>query len=295
MKGLILINAYADFPSINRQSARLKEAFAALGVETEICKSDALNNFTDEQGRLVSLWQGYDFCVYLDKDKYLSQMLEASGVRLFNSHAAIENCDDKMLTFLRLAERGIPMPKTYPAPLCYTPQAKISDSFFERLIDALGLPMVVKTCFGSLGKGVYKAENKKALRDLAESLQCQPHLFQEFIKESAGRDIRVIVVGGKCIAAMERRSQTDFRSNIELGGQGFPVALSKDAQDLCERVANVLKLDYCGIDLLASDRGYLVCEVNSNAFFGGIEAVTGVDVAAAYATHVRDEMKKAMK
>ena len=292
MKGLILVNAYANYPSFLYQSTRLQTALNALGVETEIVKSDAMQNYIDGNGELISEWQGYEFCVYLDKDKYLSQMLEAAGIRLFNSHYAIETCDDKTLTFLRLSGSGIPVPKTYPAPLCYTQDAIMSEVSLAKLERDLGLPMIIKTSYGSLGKGVYKADTFDELRAVANELRFTPHLYQEFIKESAGKDIRVIVVGGKCITAMERKSESDFRSNIELGGRGYAFTPDLELQNLCETVAKTLKLDYCGIDILRSNRGDLVCEVNSNAFFGGIESVTGVAVAEAYAEHIYNEMQK---
>ena len=102
----------------------------------------------------------------------------------------------------------------------------------------------------------------------------------------------MIVVGGKVAAAMLRSSKTDFRSNIELGGIGSPIEISENLKQTCEKVAALLNLDYCGIDVLIAKDGYLVCEVNSNAFFGGIEKVTGVNVAKRYAEHIYNEIYK---
>lgn len=285
MKGLILNNAYYETPSTNYQGERLAAELKELGVLCDIKKNDFFGAKI-ENGNLNNIAAGYDFCIYLDKDKYLSYALEKLGVRLFNRHAAIQLCDDKALTALALAEHGIPMPKTLPGLLCYDPSAAVLPRTCEVLERELGYPMVVKQCFGSLGKFVYKIDDRAELEKKCEELKCTPHLFQKFIKESAGRDIRVIVIGGAAVAAMERKSQTDFRSNIELGGVGSPIKIDKKLKTLCEKAANLLGLDYCGIDILYGKEGYLLCEVNSNAFFGGMERATGINVARLYAEHI---------
>ncbi|MGN1077741.1 MAG: RimK family alpha-L-glutamate ligase, partial [Candidatus Gallimonas sp.] len=99
-------------------------------------------------------------------------------------------------------------------------------------------------------------------------------------------DVRVIVVGGRAIGSMLRVSERDFRSNAELGGRGEPYELSEEGKTLCEKIARILRLDYCGIDLLFGKESFLLCEVNSNAFFGAFERVTGINAARAYAEHI---------
>ena len=89
---------------------------------------------------------------------------------------------------------------------------------------------------------------------------------------------------------MQRRANGDFRSNLELGGTGSPYQIDIDLERLCRKTAEILNLDYCGIDILQGESGYLVCEVNSNAFFGGIERVTGVNVAKLYAEYIFNEV-----
>lgn len=290
MKGLILNNAYYETPSTHYQGERLSEELKKLGVETDIKKNDFFGAEIDG-GNLKNKAMGYDFCVYLDKDKYLAYALEKCGLRLFNCRAAIEVCDDKAQTFLALANCGIPMPKTLPGLLCYDPSASVSVTSRKVLERELGFPMIAKQSYGSLGKFVYKIDDSAQLEEICEELKCTPHLFQKFIAESAGKDIRAIVIGGIAVAAMKRQSATDFRSNIELGGVGTPVEIDGELRALCERVAALLHLDYCGIDILYGKEGYLLCEVNSNAFFGGIERVTGVNIAALYATHIVNSLK----
>lgn len=285
-KGLILINAYSKLESSLHGSERLKEEFEKLGVAVDIRRNDYFCAQIDGFGNVQTKTAGYDFCIYLDKDRYISHMLEKSGLRLFNTHTAIEACDDKMLTSITLANSGIPMPKTLAGLLCYTPEEEIREQVFKNVESELGYPVIVKTNYGSLGKGVFKADNRAELEKIANELKCSPHLFQQFIKFSAGRDIRVIVIGGKVVAAMIRKSDTDFRSNLELGGTAEAFDPPREVISLCERTAKLLKLDYCGIDVLFGDRGYYICEVNSNAFFGGIEKATEVNIAKAYAEYI---------
>jgi len=104
--------------------------------------------------------------------------------------------------------------------------------------------------------------------------------------------VRVIVIGGKAFAAMKRTNKTDFRSNIELGGVGEPYNLAGEVKTVAERSAVLLDLDYCGVDILFDGQGKpVLCEVNSNAYFGGIEAVTGANVAKRFAEYILDDSK----
>lgn len=289
-RGLILINAYSSLPTALNQAERLKEEFSALGVETDIVRNGEFAFCVNGAGEICGGAEGYDFCVYLDKDKYCSQILEKSGLRLFNSHSAIRACDDKAVTHILLSQNNIPMPKTVFGLLCYDKTATVSREYLDKVGHMLGYPVIVKESYGSLGKSVYKADDRASLEALAEKLKLTPHIFQQFIKESAGTDARVIVIGGKVIAAMKRVSHTDFRSNIELGGKGEKFDCPADMADLCVKTAKILGLDYCGIDILFGKDGYYICEVNSNAFFGGIERVTDVNVAKRYAQYIYGEI-----
>jgi RimK family alpha-L-glutamate ligase len=286
-KALILINAYMQLQSQFSQAERIKAELEKLGVKTDILRNDGFFARIEEGEICVCLPEKYDFCVYLDKDKYTLQMLEKSGVKLFNSYQAIEDCDDKMQTYIALSKHGVKMPKTLSGLLCYEPTEAVKEETLARIEQNLAYPVIVKECFGSLGKGVFMARNRAELTCIAERVKCKPHLFQETVQTSIGRDVRVIVVGGKVRCAMLRQSDCDFRSNIELGGKGSIYKLSKEMRETCEKVATLLKLDYCGIDILFGERNEpIVCKVNSNAFFGGIERVTGVNVAKAYAEHI---------
>lgn len=291
LKGAILVNAYTKIEAAHRQGERLRAEFDKRGVQTDLLANDFFAVSVD--GNLHCKLTEYDFCVYLDKDKYTLQGIEKVGIPLFNGYAAIEACDDKMTTCLTLANCGIPMPLTLSGTFCYEKSAAVSDQSLDMIESALGYPLVVKECYGSCGKGVYLVRDRAELKEKSAELLLVPHLYQKFVSSSYGRDVRVIVIGKKALGAMLRESQGDFRSNVALGGKAVGYTLSKEEKELCEKVAALLNLEYCGIDLLFGDEGnMLVCEVNSNAFFDGFERATGKNVASAYAEYILSKFEK---
>lgn len=291
MKGFIVVNAYSQNEDYLYQAIRLQEEFSKEGMSVEIIKNYCGMASIEKNGKITSHAAG-DFAVFLDKDKYVMRLLEGADIRLFNSAHAIELCDDKMCTHIALAKYGIPMPKTIPAPFCYTDGAEVGDGYVSNVVSALGMPMVVKHSYGSLGKEVFLVKDERSLRSIAQKHLFTPHFYQEYIAESRGKDLRVIVVGGKPIAAMLRSCVDDFRSNIALGGVGVSYAVTEEISVLARRVSQILQLDYCGIDFLFAKDGLSVCEVNSNAFFKGMEKATGINVAAAYVQHIIRTMRE---
>ncbi len=288
MKGLIIKNAYWDAPVLTHQTERIKAELNALGMDADIMRNGCFPAVTD--GRAINSCEDYDFCVYLDKDKYASALLEKCGLRLFNRHSAIQLCDDKMQTYVALTNVGIRFPLTLPGTLCYTAGARVSESTLDGIENLLGYPVIIKACYGSRGSGVYKADDRDKLRKVAQKLIGVPHLFQKYV-ECGGKDLRVIVIGGKVLGCMERVGNGDFRANIGAGGSGRVYKADKELITLCEKCADVLGLDYCGVDVLVGENGYELCEVNSNAFFEEFERVTGINVAGEYARHIMRVMK----
>lgn len=283
-KGLILTNAFYTTTHTQHQIDRLKEEFEKLGVQLEALTNGVLPVMIADE-KIVNRLGHYDFIIYLDKDKHIARMLEKSGYRLFNQASSIEVCDDKMLTYIALANHGLAMPKTISSPLLY-PSYEDHD-FIQQVNRQLAYPIVVKECYGSLGKQVYKADNLEELLLLRTKLKYVAHLYQELVKTSYGKDIRVIVVGGEVVASMLRVSTTDFRSNIANGGKGYPFVLPAIYEKAARKISKLLALDYCGIDFLIGEKEEpLVCEVNSNAFFEEIERVSGKNVAKHYAQHI---------
>lgn len=291
MKGIVIMNAYPNGEKFYRQSERIAQALKAAGAEAEVVLNGSLSLSVGPDGRICGGARDCNFAVYLDKDKYLGRMLEKTGLRLFNRAEAVERCDDKMLTYLALSDAGLCVPETIAAPLCYTPNVKANEAFLDSVEERLSFPLVAKKSYGSFGKDVRLIHGREELKETAQEFLYCPHFYQRYIAESAGRDIRVVVIGGKAVGAMERRARTgEFRSNIELGGESKAVVLEEEFRRVAERAANVLGLDYCGVDLLESERGPMLCEVNSNAFFEGLEAASGIDVAKLYAEYIVDTM-----
>ena len=285
-KAGIIINAYCKPVNVLFQAERLKQELKKVGFEADIIKNRYFLCQINDGGSIDCKADDYEFVIYLDKDKYIARMLEKSGLRLFNNFDAIEKCDDKMTTAICLSGSGIPMPETLPGLLCYTPGEAVPEESLRIVAEKLGFPLIAKACYGSMGKEVYMVNDFAALRATAEELKCRPHLYQKFIAGSRGKDIRLIVIGGRCVAAMIRQSKSDYRSNIELGGVGIPVNPPKAVVKMAEKAAEILNLDYCGVDVLFDENGYYLCEVNSNAFFKGIEQATGINVAEKYVRHI---------
>ena len=281
-KGLIIVNAYEVFPSVLHLVERLEEEFSLFGVSL-ITKS-SLDAMAIVGGDKESL--PFDFVIFLDKDIYVAHSLERQGFRLFNSAKAIWSTDDKMKTHLLLEGSGIRMPKTLSAPLRYSQRE--NPDFLKKVMRKLAFPIVAKENYGSQGKGVFLAKNEQELRDLEKRLAFTPHLYQQFIESSKGKDFRIIVIGHRAVAWMERESQNgDFRSNIALGGMGKKTDLPKEFLETAEKASSLLGLDYCGVDLLYGEKGEpILCEVNSNAHIKNLMNATGKDVSDDILEHI---------
>ena len=289
--GIIVINPYLIPKESVFQAKRLKEEFELFNVSVEIV-TDTFLRSKIEDGKINSYLKDIDFAVYLDKDKYQSQILESLGIKLFNSHDAIRVCDDKGTTYLALINKGVNLPKTIFGALCYNKDMPIDKNWANKIAQELGFPLIIKESFGSMGKGVYLAQDYNELLSLMEQVKLKPHIFQEYLGKKRGVDIRVIVIGGKAVCAMERKNESDFRSNVAQGGSGTKIDLPQDFKETAEKCACLLGLDYCGVDLIFGDNNEpYVCEVNSNAFISGIEKATGFNVAREYAKHIISKLK----
>ena len=147
----------------------------------------------------------------------------------------------------------------------------------------VGFPCVLKVVTGSHGAGVYLCENAKQFEDLSElisSLESKSSMIvQEYVKESEGRDLRVIVIGGRVVGAMQRKS-TDgsFKANISRGGEGKAYDVDDELEMLSIQVAKVLDLDIAGVDLLFAGDGYRICEANSAPGFQGFEKALDINI-----------------
>ncbi|MBI3983688.1 30S ribosomal protein S6--L-glutamate ligase [Candidatus Microgenomates bacterium] len=202
------------------------------------------------------------------------RQFEMRGTFTTAKSIAIVRTRDKVRTMQLLARDGLPIPKTAVA--------NRPDDIDDLIEQVGGPPVIVKLARSTHGKGVVIAETKKAAKSVIQAFYSinAPILVQEFIEESGGADIRLIVVGGKVVAAMKRQGlDEDFRSNLHMGGHGEPVKTTKEERHLAIRSAKRLGLDIAGVDMIRSNRGPLIIEVNSSPSLQGIEKTTGLDVA----------------
>ena len=159
-----------------------------------------------------------------------------------------------------------------------------------RVEAALGYPLVIKEGCGSFGQQVYLAQSRADARAIIAKASGAPLLFQKFIQESAGQDIRLYMVGGPCAAAMRRVNGADFRANIQSGGRAERYVPTAEEISLAAAACAALGLDFAGVDLLHSQDGPLICEVNSNAHFTALSALTHTDVAEKILCHIQEAL-----
>lgn len=239
----------------------------------------------------INIGEKPDFVIMFDKDILLGSYLKAQGIPVFNDPDVIERCDNKAKQYVTLAAAGIPMPTTIVGPKIY-PNFSIADSgYVERVIETLGLPLVMKEAHGSFGMKVYLLHTKQEVQEKVEQLAGVDFVFQKYIASSFGRDIRVNVVGGKVVAAMYRESKTDFRANITNGGTAYKIELTPAQIDLALQAAAVLGAEYAGVDLLFDAHEQpLVCEVNAAAHIRNIYNVTGGNVGEALIAYILEKI-----
>ena len=198
---------------------------------------------------------------------------EARGTYVLNSSDAIAVSRDKFRALQFLAAAGIPVPRT--ALAC-------GPDTIDAALQSVGAPVIIKLLSGTQGIGVIKADSLEQARSTIETLwslgaDC---LIQQYIGESRGHDLRVFVVGGKIVAAMNRQAEKgEFRSNLHRGGTSSPAKLSAREAEVALAAAECLGLETAGVDILKASQGPLVIEVNSSPGLEGIEATTGKDVA----------------
>jgi len=203
------------------------------------------------------------------------RQFEVMGSFPLNESVAISRSRDKLRSLQLLARKDVGLPNTG--------FANSPDDIQDLLKMVGGAPLVVKLLEGTQGIGVVLAETKKAAESVIEAFMGLKAniLVQEYIKEASGADIRCLVVGGKVVAAMKRQAQAgEFRSNLHRGGSAEIIKITPAERATAVKAAKVMGLNVAGVDLLRSERGPLVMEVNSSPGLRGIEEATGKDVAS---------------
>ena len=273
-------------------TARLKEAGVARGHEMAVV--DYLRCYMDITARRPKvLFRGEEVrphaviprigATYTFYGAAVVRQFEMADVFTLNGSDAISRSRDKLRSMQLLSRAGVGLPTTSFAH---------STQDISGLLEVVGgPPVVVKLLEGTQGLGVVLAETRKAAESVIGAFRQMDAniLVQEFVKEAAGSDLRAFVVGGKVVAAMRRTGAAgDFRSNLHRGGTGEAVKLTAKERATAVRAAKTMALNVAGVDMLQSDEGPMVLEVNSSPGLEGIEGASGVDIADLIIEYIED-------
>ena len=295
----ILSNGNANYSTL-----RLKEEAEKHGHQVKVIKYKNCYVSIDEQHPKV-IYRGREignFDVFIPRiASYMTRygtavlrQLEMANPQAFfmNRSIAITRARDKLRSTQLLARAGVAIPKTVFSR---------NETDIDVLLDEIGgTPAIIKLARGTHGNGVVLAETIKAAKSVMQAFYLSDSdgtnvLLQEFVKESAGTDIRAFVVGSQVVASMKRQSlDDDFRSNLHKGGLGEIVKLTPDERKMCVKAAKAMGLTAAGVDFMRSERGALVLEVNASPGFG-IEKVTGRNVAGRIIDYIDRNAKRGSK
>lgn len=284
----------------NYTTRRLKEEALKRGHDVKVVNYSHCY-MTIEKGNPVVYYKGKplnDFDAIIPRIAQSYTRYGSAVVRQFEMRdvyttarsIAIERSRNKLRTYQLLAKAKVGIPKTVFA----YETADIEDVIEK----AGGTPLIVKVARGTHGNGVVLAETNKAAKAVMQAFYVEgvSFLVQEFVKESAGTDIRALVVGSQVVASIKRQSlDDDFRSNTHQGGVGKPIKLTAEEEKVAIRAAKAMGLPICGVDMMRSDRGPLVLEVNSSASIKTPELMTKRNVAAKIIEYIEHNAKQRNK
>jgi ribosomal protein S6--L-glutamate ligase len=283
----------------NYSTKRLKEEAKKRGHEVRVINY-AKCYVKVEQSKPIVRYEGKDLGTFdaiipriaQSYTRYGSAVLrqfEMQGIYSTATSIAITRSRDKLRTMQLLSRAGVGIPKTL--------FASETSSFDDLIEQAGGAPLIIKVARGTHGNGVVLAETNKAAKAVMQAFFVEnvSFLVQEFVKESAGTDIRALVVGNKVVASMMRQSlDDDFRSNLHQGGEGKAIKLTEEERRTAIKAARAMGLPFCGVDMMRSSRGPLVLEVNSSPGFG-VEKVTGRNIAEKVIEYIELNAKRRNK
>lgn len=277
---------------------RLIEAIKAAGHEALVVDHSACDLIIEQEGPYI-IYKGEKL---LGVDAIIPRIgasvtfygtavvrqFELMGVFSAVDSQAIVRSRDKLRSLQILSKAGLGMPKT-----AFTNFSKGGE---KALIERVGgAPLIIKLLEGTQGLGVVLAETKKAGQSVIEAFHGLKAriIVQEFIKEAKGADIRAFVVNGKVVGAMKRQgTEGEFRSNLHRGGKATVIRLSRAEKAAALGAAKALGLDIAGVDMLQSERGPLILEVNSSPGLEGIEKATGIDIAGEIVKYIEESVNK---
>jgi ribosomal protein S6--L-glutamate ligase len=284
----------------NYSTKRLKEVAKARGHEARVInyakcyvsiekdkpviryKGESLDHFDAIIPRIAQSYTKYGTAIV--------RQFESQGAYSPATSLAINRSRDKLRAYQVLAKAGVAIPKTVFAS---------ETANFDDVVElAGGTPLIIKVARGTHGNGVVLAETPKAAKAVMQAFYVEGvnFLVQEFVKESAGEDIRALVVGSRVVASVKRQSlDDDFRSNTHQGGVGKAVKLTDEEEKTAIKAAKAMGLSICGVDMMRSTRGPLVLEVNSSASLKTPELITKRDVATKIIEYVELNAKRRNK
>lgn len=286
MRGWILYSqAAAQLTEKHYEMQRFKEAALALGIPLRIIRPETVSWIIGKTGSPELYVEGEaaatpDFVIPRQgfNTNYpalaLLNTLESHGVYLCNNAQAIIAARDKCYMHQQFVKHELPTPKTMIAsyPMNYA------------LVETeIGFPLILKALSGSQGRGVMLCEAANDLQNMLEFIHTYDRkattLLQEYVSESRGRDLRVLVVGQRILGVYQRSSETEFKANFSRGGNVDAYTLDSEIERLALTATRIAGLDIAGVDLLFTKTGYTLCEINSAPGFQGFEKALGGSVA----------------
>ncbi|MFC2159748.1 RimK family alpha-L-glutamate ligase [Actinomycetota bacterium] len=279
-----ILEKFKDFDSYT--SNRFKEVAEEMNIDLKFVAPEEFDLIVTKEGEKSILYNGsivnLPDCLIprIGTVTYYSLAIirhfERLGVFILNSSQSMETAKDKLATLQLLATNNIPIPKTMLAKF------PINDSIIDK---EFTYPLILKTITGSQGKGVFLLEDSDKLSDIATLVEISNDprinlILQEFISTSKGKDIRVIVIGGRVIGAMLRTAKgKNFKANYSAGGLVERYDLNPAIEWLAIESSRLIGLDIAGVDILFDkDDNYKICEINSYPGFKGFEEATGINV-----------------
>ncbi len=278
-----ILEKKTDFKSYT--SNRFKEVAKKMNIDLKLIAPDDIDLIVTKEDKRSIIYKGNvinlpDFLIpRIGTITYYAlaiiRQLERFGVFVLNSSQSMEISKDKLSTLQLLSTKNIPVPKTMLARFPF------DISMVEK---EFSYPIIVKTVVGSRGMGVFCVENRNKLKDLINLLEISKDpktnlILQEFISTSRGKDIRVIIIGGRAIGAMLRKSSDgSFKANYSSGGLVENYEINPTIEWLAVESAKIVGLDIAGVDILFDKYSYKVCEINSYPGFEGFEKATKINL-----------------
>lgn len=268
-KGFKMVRLYQEFLTFRKDGEQIEILHEGLPLE-QIDAIIARPNITEEP----------------TLNTYTPELLSEAGYLIVNNLSNLSRTKNKLDQHATFYKHNIPTPKWGIA--------RTSDGA-NQLAEKIGYPIIIKTSFGTHGKGVFYAENPETLMPIVDYIHIRdraPVIIEEFVAEANRQDYRAYVVDGQVIAAMERHARPgDVRANASLGGQATKADLTEEEIQLSVKVSEIFKLDIAGVDFVRTSEGPKILEVNANPGFQELQKVTGVDVPAALIDFAASKIK----